>query len=143
MLRQQKRDFDLHCVCFCIGLFNQDVLKSKTVPETEKGYCAVSLCISQAQCTEHGFHPPQHCKDQVLTHPKNTSLPCGANSRPSVEVQGVRDQSVCPNLSLGEGFRGRRCGRGLLSVRNNLNPGLAYLVACSACIALVGGYRDE
>lgn len=38
VLRQQKRDFHLHCVCFCMGLlFNQDVLKSKTEHQrTEK-----------------------------------------------------------------------------------------------------------
>lgn len=74
MLRQQKRDFDLHCVCFCIGLFNQDVLKSKTVPETEKRLLCCQPVHQSRQCTEHGLHPP-HCKDQVLTHPKNTSSP--------------------------------------------------------------------
>lgn len=50
-------------------------------------------------------------------------------SRHSVEVQGS-ERPVCALISsLGEGFRGRRCGRGLLSVRNNLNPG--YFLPCS------------
>lgn len=91
VLRQQKSNFHLHCVCFCIGLFNQAVLKSKTEHQrTERRLLRCQPVHQSRQCITRGLHPPNY-KDRYYTLEKHELSSLVLTSRHSV---GVRDQCV-------------------------------------------------